>query len=144
MPPNFVPIMHNARFATLIHILTLLAKSPGEWLSSDCIAESIRINPVIVRKELGVMHQLGWVASKKGKQGGSLLVVPPSEISLADIFKAVLGSHVLGKKNSCQGTECPVGKGMDKALEQLFVQTDQIVVQSMESQSLQEFVGTFE
>ncbi|RYG26691.1 MAG: transcriptional regulator, partial [Chitinophagaceae bacterium] len=38
--------MNNTRFATVIHILTLLAKSRDQWLSSDRIANSISINPV--------------------------------------------------------------------------------------------------
>lgn len=44
--------MNNTRFATAIHIMTLLAESPQDWLTSEWIAGSININPVIVRKEL--------------------------------------------------------------------------------------------
>lgn len=39
--------MNNTRFATIVHILTLLAKFPDQWLNSDWIAESISINPAI-------------------------------------------------------------------------------------------------
>ncbi|MFC3160874.1 hypothetical protein ACFOEQ_22685 [Chryseobacterium arachidis] len=46
--------MNNTRFATAIHIMTLLAESPQEWLTSEWMAGSININPVIVRKELSV------------------------------------------------------------------------------------------
>lgn len=137
-------IMNNTRFATLIHILTLLAKNPDQLLSSDWIAESIQINPVIVRKELSVLQQLGWVISKKGKEGGSMLSASSCEISLADIYIAVKNSNVLGKKNNCYDTQCPIGKDINKKLERLFEETDSIVINSLQNRTLKNFVEQFD
>ncbi len=136
--------MNNTRFATLIHILTLLAKNPGQWLSSDWISGSIQINPVIVRKELGVLQDLGWVISKKGKEGGSRLHVSSCEISLADIYKAVKNSNVLGKKNNHTDSKCPIGKNINKELEELFAETDQIVLEALRHRTLKSFVAQFD
>lgn len=136
--------MKNTRFATIIHILTLLAKFPDQWLSSEWIAESININPVIVRKELSVLHKLGWVVSKKGKEGGTMLYVSSCEISMADIFNAVKNSNVLGKKNACTDTKCQVGKEINKALENLFEETDEIVINALQKKSLKVFVDQFD
>jgi DNA-binding IscR family transcriptional regulator len=135
--------MNNTRFATIIHILTLLAKSHDQWLSSDRIADSININPVIVRKELAVLHQLGWIVSKKGKEGGTMLQVASSKISMADVYNAVKNSNVLGKKNICTGSKCPVGKEINKELEKLFSETDQFVVNALKRKSLRAFVEQF-
>ena len=135
--------MNNTRFATIIHILTLLGKFPNQWLSSEWIAESICINPVIVRKELAVLHKLGWVKSKKGKEGGTMLDVSSCEISMADIFNAVKNSNVLGKKNTCTDTKCPVGKDINAKLQTLFDETDEIVVNFLKDKSLKDFVERF-
>lgn len=135
--------MNNTRFATLIHMLTLLAKHPGKWLNSDWIAGSISINPVIVRKELGLLQELGWVVSRKGKEGGSMLQVSANEISLADIYKAVKHSNVLGKKNLQPNSKCPVGKNINKQLENLFNETDENVFAMLQKRSLKDFVGQF-
>ena len=135
-------IMNNTRFATIIHILTLLAKYPDQWLSSDWIAESININPVMVRKELSVLHKLGWVISKKGKEGGTMLNRESCKISMADIYNAVKNSNVLGKKNTC-GDNCPIGKAINMELEKLFNETDEIVVHALEKKSLKSFVDQF-
>ena len=136
--------MNNTRFATLIHILTILAKSPGEWLSSDWIAGSIHINPVIVRKELGILQELGWVISKKGKEGGSMLDVSSCEISLADIYKAVKNANVLGKRNSSPNPKCPIGKDINKELESLFTEMDEIVFGALQQYTLKSFVERFD
>lgn len=135
--------MNNTRFATFLHILTLLAKAPGEWLSSDWIAGSIQINPVIVRKELGILQDRGWVISKKGKEGGSMLGVPSNEISLAEVYKAVQSTHVLGKKNLNPNPKCPVGKLVNVKLEQLFVETDELVYAALSHRTLENFVEQF-
>lgn len=135
--------MNNTRFATIIHILTLLAKSPDQWLSSDWIAESININPAMVRKELSLLHKQGWAESKKGKEGGSKLSRSSCEISMADIYKAVKNSNVLGKKNACDDTKCPVGKEINTELEKLFNETDAIVVDYLKDKSLKAFVDQF-
>src|SRR5690606_8857106 len=132
----FCIVMNNTRFATLIHILTLLARNPGQWVSSDWLAQSIHINPVIVRKELSVLQEMGWVISKKGKEGGSMLHISSCEISLAEIYNAVKNSNVLGKKNDCDGSKCPVGKSINNELEKLFEETDEIVVNALQHKSL--------
>ena len=136
-------IMNNTRFATIIHILTLLAKFPNQWLSSDWIANSININAVIVRRELSVLHKLGWVVSKKGKEGGTMLNVSSCEISMADIFNAVKNSSILGKKNACASSNCEMGKEINNALENLFEETDEIVLEALEKKSLKSFVDQF-
>ena len=136
--------MNNTRFATIIHILTLLAKHPGQWLSSDWIAESIHINPVMVRKEFSILQHMGWVVSKKGKEGGSMLHVSSCEISLADIYRAVKNSNVLGKKNNCTDPKCPIGKEINKELEKLFNETDEIVFNALRHKTLKGFVEQFD
>ncbi len=136
--------MNNTRFATIVHILTLLAKFPDQWLSSDWIAESISINPAMVRKELAVLHQLGWVISKKGKEGGTKLHVLSSEISMAAIYNAVKNTNILGKKNKCADTQCLVGKQINIKLDELFQETDQTVIQALQKQKLTDFVSQFD
>lgn len=135
--------MNNTRFATILHILTLLAKHRDQWLSSDWIAESIHINPVIVRKELSLLQRQGWVISKKGKEGGSMLLVSSCQISLAEIYKTVKNSNVLGKKNNCAGSKCMVGRNINKALGELFDETDEVVIKALQPKNLKSFVEQF-
>lgn len=135
--------MNNTRFATVIHILTLLADKPDEWLSSDWLAGSININPVVVRKELGVLHEAGLVITRKGKEGGSKLNRPSHEISLAEIYLSVKNTDILGKKNNNPNPNCPIGKHINKNLELLFEKTDQLVVDSLRHQTLKDFAGQF-
>ncbi|MFD1772197.1 Rrf2 family transcriptional regulator [Sphingobacterium suaedae] len=135
--------MNNTRFATAMHILTLLADQPGVWLSSEFIAGSINVNPVMVRKELIHLNEMGLVESRKGKEGGSALRKPSEEISLKDVYLAVKNTEVLGKKNQRTNPKCPIGKQMNEKLGNLFSETDDLVLKFLQEQTLADFVSKF-
>lgn len=135
--------MSNTRFATAIHIMTLLAKCPDEWLTSDWIAGSININPVIVRKELGILRDSNLVVSRQGKMGGCQIASDPSKIMISDIYKAIKNSEVLGKKNQNPNPICPIGKSINENLKNLFVETDQLVVDFLDNKNLKDFADQF-
>ena len=62
--------MIKSRFAIVTHIMTLLASAPDEFMTSNTMAGSLNVNPVLVRKELAGLKKLGLIESKEGKNGG--------------------------------------------------------------------------
>lgn len=135
--------MNNTRFATALHILTLLAHMPEEWLSSDFIAGSINLNPAMVRKELAVLNEAGMVTGRKGKDGGSRLNRAGSAISLAEIYHVIKNSEILGKKNANTNPLCPVGKQINKKLEELSTQADHLLSDFLARRTLEDFAREF-
>lgn len=136
--------MNNTRFATAVHIMTLLAKSPQEWLTSEWIAGSINLNPAMVRKEISVLREAGLITSKQGKEGGSQLGKDVENISISEIYAAVKNTEVLGKKNNNPNPACSVGKEINVHLNTLFEETDRLVINFLGDKSLKEFSGQFE
>ncbi|SHK93234.1 transcriptional regulator, BadM/Rrf2 family [Chryseobacterium polytrichastri] len=136
--------MNNTRFATAIHIMTLLAKSPQEWLTSEWMAGSININPAVVRKEISVLREAGLITSRKGKEGGSQLSKGADSITISEIYSAVKNSEVLGKKNNNPNPVCSVGREINNHLNDLFVETDQLVVKFLGDKSLEQFTDQFD
>lgn len=135
--------MNNARFATVVHILTMLADNEGKWLSSEWIAESININPVMVRRELGMLQEHGLVLTRKGKEGGSRLNRPGADISMADVYALVKNTEVLGRKNRHTNPKCPIGRQINTELDGLFAQTDKLVADFLRGITLEGFVKQF-
>ena len=135
--------MNNTRFATAIHILVLLAKYSDQWLSSEWIAGSINVNPVIVRKELINLQAANLVGSRKGKDGGYKLKKLASQISIADVYLAIKSSEILGKKNTNPNPKCPVGRLINDKLNNLFEETEAIFISSLSGKSLQDFASSF-
>jgi Rrf2 family protein len=136
--------MNNTRFATAVHIMTLLAKYPQDWLTSELIAGSINVNPVIVRKELSVLREAGLIISRQGKEGGSMLSRNADSIRISEIYSAVKNTEVLGKKNQNPNPACSVGKEINVHLNTLFAETDKLVISFLGNKSLQEFSDQFE
>ena len=136
--------MSNTRFATAIHIMTILAKNPQAFLTSDRLAGSINVNPVIVRKELINLKKSGLVESRQGKDGGVRIGKDAENINVAEIYEAIKNSEVLGKKNLNPNPLCNVGKDINKNLNQLFSETDDLVFQFLKDKKLSDFTRQFD
>lgn len=123
--------------------MTLLAKSPQDWLTSEWMAGSININPAVVRKEISVLRGAGLIISRQGKDGGSQLARHSDSITISQIYSAVKNTEVLGKKNQNPNPACSVGREINNHLNDLFVETDKLVVNFLGDKSLKEFTDQF-
>ncbi len=135
--------MNDSRFSVSMHILTLLARSGGELLSSDEMAESININPVLVRKELINLRQHKLVASKEGKNGGTCLMKQPAEIFLSDVYLAVHSSTLFGLSKNKPNPSCPIGRQMTKHLNSLYADAETSLLKELKKITLKKFVKQF-
>jgi Rrf2 family protein len=137
--------MNNARFQISVHILTLLAKADGEPMSSELIAASININPVLVRKEIAILRKAGMVQSKEGKNGGCFLAKNAQNILLSEVYKAVRqDATVFGKSKNTPNPACPVGRQINQHIEGIFQIADDAILESLGKISLAEFSNQFE
>ncbi len=135
--------MNNTRFATAIHILTLLADRPEEWLGSDLIAGSININPVIVRKEISVLNHAGLVITRRGKEGGTKLKKVGEKITLSEVYSAISNSEILGKKNQHPNPKCKIGKQINQKIDKLNKETHHMMMHFLKEKTLADFAKQF-
>ena len=112
-------------------------------MSSEWIAKSININPVMVRRELAVLKEAGLVISKKGKEGGVTLGKSAKDIRFSDVLQAVNHSELLGRKNKNNNPDCRIGKQINEQLNLLFHQIDETVLKKLENKSLEDFLKQF-
>ena len=136
-------MMNNLRFATALHILVLADKFKNEIITSDFIAGSINVNPVVVRREIKFLKEAGFIDSKKGKEGGCFLIKNASDILLGDVYKLVNQENVFGKMNHTN-PECPIGKAMNQNLETFFRNTENQLIKTLNNQTLRQFSDQFQ
>lgn len=134
----------SGRFAISMHILTLLAKTNGEWLTSDLIAGSININPVLVRKEISNLRNSGLVISREGKNGGSLLAKPANQIRVSDVFLATRQGSFLGTARNTPNPDCSVGRQINQHLDTLYEGAENALVQKLGDSTLDDFSRQFD
>ena len=110
----------NSRFSLAVHILCLLASTPGERLTSEFIAISIGTNPVVIRRFLANLRRAGLVTSKSAGGGGWLLALAPTEITLDRVHQAVSEGEALKMHRNEPHPSCPVGKDVRLVLRDVY------------------------
>jgi DNA-binding IscR family transcriptional regulator len=135
--------MGDSRFSISIHILTLLAKANGGLLTSDYIAGSININPVLVRNELINLRKHNLVVTKEGKSGGAHLRKPAGEIYLSDVYRAVKQSDLLKGSKNKPNPHCPVGRQINTHLTSLFHDAENALLGQLGKVTLKKFALQF-
>lgn len=135
--------MISGKFAISIHILTLLTKFPNDFLSSEFIASSINLNPVLVRKEIANLKKKHIVMSKEGKNGGTKLNVLPSKVTLKQIFESTFEEISLGYSKNEPNPKCPIGKEINQNLSALYSTLNDSVIKQLEGTTLEEFANKF-
>jgi Rrf2 family protein len=127
----------SSRFAVAVHVLSLLATTPGT-VSSTLIAGSVNTNPVLIRRILGQLNRAGMTQSVRGTAGGALLAKSPGEINLLDVYRAVEEPGVLGLHRSDPNPDCDVGRNITRVLGGLFDRAQDAVERVIESMTLQD------
>lgn len=135
--------MISGKFAITLHILSLLSKFPDEFLSSEYLAGSMNINPVLVRKEIANLKKNSVVESREGKFGGTRLAKAAKDITLEDIFKMTFESVSLGYCKNVPNPGCPVGQKINQSLDVLYTNINTKISSELKDISLLEFSNQF-
>ena len=111
-------IQISSRFTIAVHILTCINYFSGQYaVTSDFLASSIQVNPVIIRKIISQLKAAGMINIKRG-QAGMNLAKSLEQITLYDIYKAVdCVEGDLFHFHENPNPECPVGKNIHFALD---------------------------
>lgn len=117
----------NSQFSMAVHILTMLAKSQGENVKSECLAGSVNTNAVVIRRILSQLSHADLVVSQTGAFGGTRLAKDPAEIRLAEVYKAVSCGEVFALHPKGANQDCPVGRNIEAVLCNLQKEIDRTV-----------------
>lgn len=132
----------SSRFTIAIHILTAIDTFQKEYkVTSDFLAGSINVNPVIVRRTMQSLKGAGLIEVKRGT-GGMEIAKPMNEITLLDIFNAVepLEHGQLFHFHENPNTACPVGRNIHAGLDDKLFSIQEAMEEKMKSITLEEVV----
>lgn len=109
----------SSRFTIAIHIFSCIDTfEKSHKITSDFLAESIRANPVIIRRLLSQLKAAGLVHVQRGS-GGASIAKPPEQITFLDIYRAVecVDHGGLFHFHENPNPECPVGRNIHRVLD---------------------------
>lgn len=107
-----------SRFTIAVHTLLFIQTFQDKYrITSDFIASSVNVNPVVIRRILGQLKDAGMVSISRGT-GGTSLSKEPKIITLLDIYNAVdsVDDTIFGFHDS-PNPKCPVGGNIHAVLD---------------------------
>lgn len=130
----------SSRFTLAVHIMDCIAAFKDDYkITSDFLASSTNVNPVIVRKILGQLKVAGLVHVARGS-GGASIPKPLGEITFLDIYKAVecIGKGELFHFHENPSIQCPVGKNIHLILDDKLMQIQNAMEKELASITLED------
>ncbi len=110
-------MLSSSRFIVAIHALSVLARFAGKGpVCSNAVAESVHTNPVVIRRLMTELERAKLVRSVAGRSGGFELERDASQITLADVYRAVEDETVFRMHKVDPHSACPVAAQIGKIL----------------------------
>lgn len=132
----------SSRFTLAVHIFACIDTFQNDYkVTSDFLAGSTNVNPVIVRRILLQLKAAGLIHVARGT-GGTTFAKPLDEISFLDIYRAVecVENGELFHFHENPNTDCPVGRNIHFILDDKLMRIQQAMEKEMESITLRDII----
>ena len=130
----------SSRFTVAVHIFACIHTFGGERkVTSEFLAMSTNVNPVIIRKILSQLKAAGLVDIARGS-GGATIAKPLCDINLLDIYNAVecVGGGGLFHFHENPSEQCPVGRNIHRVLDDKLVRVQTAMENELSSITLED------
>ena len=128
----------SSRFTIAIHMLACMDVFQDEYkITSDFLASSINVNPVIIRKILLQLKDAGLIEVKRGP-GGATIAKPLNEITFFDVYRSVdcIEENALFHFHENPSMDCPVGKNIHRVLDDKLLRVQTAMEQELKAITL--------
>ena len=119
----------SSRFTIAVHIFACIDTFKDDYkITSDFLAASVNVNPVIIRKILSQLKNAGLVEVKRGS-GGATIAKELEQINFYDIYSAVecVENGELFHFHENPNSQCPVGRNIHNILDGKLVQIQKCI-----------------
>lgn len=132
----------NTRFPVAVHMLALMELNKNQPPTSELMALSIGTNPVVIRQLMSSLKKAGLIKTQGGIPGGRL-AKPQEEITLLEIYRAVQkhSDAVLFDIHPAPNPMCPVGRNIERALEEPLVTAQTAMENALEGFTLKDITA---
>ena len=128
----------SSRFTIAIHIFACMETFGKDYkITSDFLASSINVNPVIIRKILSQLKNAGLIEVARGT-GGTTAARPIDQITFYDVYLAVdlLEEGELFHFHENPNPDCPVGRNIHTVLDGKLVDIQEAMENEMKKYTI--------
>ena len=136
----------TSKFTIAVHIIAATDHFKDDVkVTSNFLAGSIGVNPVIVRTVMGCLKDAGIISISQGKSGIALARAH-EKITFYDVYKAVdpLGKEGLFHFHDDPNPQCPVGRNIHAAMDDRLHRIQEKMETEMRSITLAEVTADIE
>lgn len=130
----------TSRLTVALHVFACMDVFEGKYkLTSDFLAFSVNVNPVVIRRLLQQLKAAGLVEVKRGS-GGCRPAKPLDEITMLDVYRAVecVEEDSLFHFHENPNPECPVGRNIHNVLDEKLARVQKAMEDEMQKITLAE------
>ncbi len=132
----------SSRFTIAIHVLACIDVFKDEYkLTSDFLASSVNVNPVVIRRILQQLKGAGIITVARGS-GGAALARPLDQITFLDVYNAVecVEDGELFHFHENPNPGCPVGRNIHQVLDEKLLRVQKAMEEEMSRITMAEVV----
>ena len=131
----------SSRTTIAVHILLCTVLFEKDYkITSDFLAGSVNVNPVIIRKTLSQLKKAGLLNVPAGT-GGATLAKEPKDITLLDVFCAMENEdEELFHFHERPNPACPVGRNVHRVLDPRLEAAKKALEDSLRATTLQDML----
>ena len=131
----------DTKFSVAVHVLILISESPTP-INSEQMAESVGTTPSYIRKILALLKKAEIVDGHRGISGYRL-TVPPEQLTLLQIYRAVMEEPKLHLLDIHQNPNdrCVVGHHIKPVLIDMFADTEDAFARSLAGKTLADCIA---
>ena len=133
----------SSRFTLAVHILLCLDTFRDQYkVTSEFLAGSTNVHPVMIRKLLGQLKTAGLVEVTQGS-GGASIARPLEQITLLDVYRAVdsVDADSLFHFHEKPNQLCPVGRNVHGVLDPCLARAQQAMERELQSGTMAQVRG---
>lgn len=133
----------SSRLTMAIHVLACIDTFKDEYkVTSDFLAGSVNVNPVIIRRLLQQLKAADIVKVTRGS-GGAQIAKPLEKISMLDLYKAVecVDKGSLFHFHDNPSSECPVGRNIHNVLDGRLMRVQRAMEDEMAKITMADIIG---
>ena len=134
----------SSRFTIALHILTCIEEFKNDYkITSDFLASSINVNPVVIRRILQKLKSAGIITVARGNVGNMEINRDLKDITFYDVYKAVdcVDDEGLFHFHEKPNPRCPVGRNIHNVLDKRLDAIQQTMENEMKKSTLADVIN---
>jgi DNA-binding IscR family transcriptional regulator len=132
----------DSKLSSVLHVLLHMAHYDHP-MTSEALASFLHTNPVVVRRTLSGLRDMGYVESVKGHGGGWTLTCDLAHVTLKDIYAAVGSPEVFSMGNRTEDPQCLVEQAINHALGNAFKEAEALLISRFAGITLADLAADF-